>query len=175
MPEDLVAQAVARVRTQLTDAPQQGLGTDSFAAAVLAGGLRTAVTGPSGQTATTDMPRGIGGQASAPTPGWYLRAGIASCTATVIALRAAELGVGLDHLAVRVTSRSDDCGMFGIGDAPAGPLTASMEVEIRSNGAQPSLLEELARWGIAHSPMADALTRAVPLEVTVQVQQPTAG
>ncbi len=171
MAEDLVAQAVSRLRIHLTDAPQRGLGTDSFAAAVLAGGLRTAVTGPAGQTATTDMPRGIGGQASAPTPGWYMRAGIASCTATVIALRAAELGVGLDHLAVKVTSRSDDCGMFGIGNAPAGPLSASMEVEIRSAAAQPAVLEELVRWGIAHSPMADALTRAVPLEVTVRAAQ----
>jgi len=65
--------------------------------------------------------------------------------------------------------------MFGIGDAPAGPLTASMEVEIRSEGTPPLLLEELARWGIAHSPMADALTRAVPLEVTVRVQQQTSA
>ena len=59
------------------------------------------------------MPVGVGGEASAPTPGWYVRTGVASCTATVIALRAAELGLQLDRVEVEVRSRSDKRGMLG--------------------------------------------------------------
>ncbi len=36
------------------------------------------------------------------------------CTATAIALRAAELGTRLDRLAVRVESRSDNRGFVGV-------------------------------------------------------------
>lgn len=50
------------------------------------------VEGPSGQRVETDMPKGIGGAASAPTPGWYVRAGIASCTA----IRAVPLKTAID-------------------------------------------------------------------------------
>jgi len=39
------------------------------------------------------MSKELGGGGSAPSPGWLLRAALASCDATVIAIRAAQLGV----------------------------------------------------------------------------------
>ena len=52
------------------------------------GGLRCRAEGPNGAVLVTDMPRPVGGTASAPTPGWMLRAALANCDATVIAMRA---------------------------------------------------------------------------------------
>lgn len=160
------------LRAHLAAHPEKAVGTDPRAVARLVSGLRTEVEGPSGQRAATDMPKGLGGGASAPSPGWYLRAGVASCTATVIALRAAELRVPLDLLEVAVESLSDNGGMAGPGDeVPAGPLSATLTVSIRGAGpatdAARARLEDIVRWGIAHSPMADALTRAVPMQVSV--------
>lgn len=43
----------------------------------------------------TDMPLGIGGTATAPSPGWFLRAAEASCVASLIAIRAAATDVTL--------------------------------------------------------------------------------
>ena len=128
------------------------------------------VTGPKGQAVLTDMPAGVGGEASAPSPGWLMRAGTAACTSTVIVLRAADLGVTLDSLEVKVESQSNDCGMFGVGkDIPAGPLSASMEVQISAKGVEETVLKGIVTWAIAHSPVADALQRIVPLTVTTTV------
>jgi uncharacterized OsmC-like protein len=150
--------------------PEDGAGTDAFARAVLDAGLRMRIEGPSGQTARTDMPASIGGEASAPSPGWLLRAGVASCTATVIVLRAAALGITLDRLEVNVVSQSDDRGMLGTDDSvPAGFLSGRMEIRLAAAGIDPKTLEALANWGVAHSPMADALCRAVPLETSIAV------
>ena len=125
---------VASVRQHLVAHPEDRVGSDSPAVATLRGALVTVVSGPAGQV-ETDMPKPLGGGGSAPTPGWYLRAGIASCTASVIAIRAAELGVRIDHLEIRVDSRSDEAGMLGLDEkAHAGPIEASMTVHIKGRG-----------------------------------------
>ena len=158
------------MKQHLLEHPEDAIGSDAFARARLVDGLVTSVEGPSGQQVTTDMSEGVGGSASAPSPGWYVRAGIASCTVTVIAMRAAELGVPLRRLEIRVGSRSNDCGMIGMDDAvPAGPLEAEMQVVIAADGASRETLTEIVNWGIAHSPMADALTRAVSLTIGIDV------
>ena len=170
MTQARIHSAIQSLRQHLLDKPEAAIGSDPFARAQLVNGLVTSVEGPSGQWVTTDMPRGVGGSASAPTPGWYVRAGIASCTATVIAMRAAELAVPLRRLEVRVESRSNDCGMIGMDDrVHAGPLDAAMYVVISSDGASRETLTEIVDWGIAHSPMADALTRAVSLRTEFEV------
>jgi len=78
--------------------------------------------------------------------------------------------VVLTRLEVAVGSRSDDAGIIGLDDAaPAGPLDATLVVSLASDGTPPDRLDALARWGIAHSAVADALSRAVPLAVRVEV------
>jgi uncharacterized OsmC-like protein len=115
------------------------------------------------------MVQEVGGQGAEPSPGWFFRAGIASCTETMIALRAAERSVKLSRLEVRVESRSDECGMIGVGDGvPPGPLDATMQVRVEAD-VPPDILREIVDWGVSHSPMTGALTRAVPLEVRVEM------
>ena len=165
-----IAAAIGTLKESLSTHPENGPSTDSLARAVLTTGLQTHVEGPFGHGAQTDMPRGIGGEASAPSPGWYLRASVASCTATVIAMRAAELKIQLDSLVVDVVSRSDKRGMLGLDESlPAGPLEARMEVRLASRDVDRAALEELVAWGVARSPIADALRRAIPMVVAVTV------
>ncbi len=165
-----IAKAFKGARKHLMANPGDGNCTDTFASAKLVQGLRMQVTGPKGQAVQTDMPAGVGGEASAPSPGWLMRAGTAACTSTVIALRAADLGVTLDSVEVKVASQSNDCGMFGVGDdIPAGPLSASMEVRISAKGVDETVLKDIVTWAVAHSPVADALQRIVPLTVATTV------
>jgi uncharacterized OsmC-like protein len=139
-----IAKAFKGARKHLMANPGDGICTDTFASAKLVEGLRMQVTGPTGQTVQTDMPAGVGGEASAPSPGWLMRAGAAACTSTVIALRAADLGVTLDSVEVKVASQSNDCGMFGVSDdIPAGPLRASMEVRISAKGVDEKALKDI--------------------------------
>ena len=62
--------------------------------------------GPLGENgAITDMPEPMGGKAAGSNPGWLLRAGMASCAATAIAMRAAMQGIALTTLEVKVRKR----------------------------------------------------------------------
>jgi uncharacterized OsmC-like protein len=158
------------LKTHFWNHPDEAVVSDSFAVARLTDGLRMTVEGPSGQSVASDMPKSFGGSGGAPTPGWYMRAGLASCTATVILLRAAEQSIPVQHLAVKVESRSNEFGALGLDDGvPAGPLEVTMTVEIRSEGTSREALGDLVDWGIAHSSMADALQRAVPLARAVNI------
>ena len=68
-----IAEAVERAATYLTDHPDEARYRDSYARATIKSGLLVSVDGPSGESLTTDMPTGIGGTASAPSPGWSCR------------------------------------------------------------------------------------------------------
>jgi hypothetical protein len=78
--------------------PNEARYTDSIATATLESGLRVRVAGASGEQIATDMPPSVGGTGSAPSPGWLFRAALASCDATLIAMRAAAQGVQLSRL-----------------------------------------------------------------------------
>lgn len=172
MSDDNIRESIDLLKSMYRSDPYKSIGQDSFARARLTGGLATVVEGPSGQQIATDMPKGMGGMASAATPGWYVRAGIASCTATVIAIRAHQLGMTLSEVEVRVESTSDDRGMLGMDDSvPPGPLSAVMAVRIMAPGSNDEDLKALVAWAVAHSPMADALTRAIRLDVAVDTGQ----
>ena len=114
MSTERIRQAIDGATDYLRAHPDDARSTDSAATATVVDGLVVRVTGPGGESITTDMVPSVGGTASAPSPGWLLRAAEASCVATLIAMRAASLGVTLDTLDVTVDSESDDRGILGI-------------------------------------------------------------
>jgi uncharacterized OsmC-like protein len=165
-----IGDAVARAGAYLTEHPDEARYRDSAATARLAGGLHVTVTGPTGESLRTDMPRGIGGTASVPSPGWYLRAAAASCVVSLIVIRAATLGIELadGDVEVVVDSASDDRGILGLDEAtPAGAL--SMKVVVRIGGTQlgTDARTALARWALDHCPVTDTVSRPVPIELEV--------
>jgi len=118
------------------------------------GGLKCRVTGPLGEHIQTDMPPAMGGTASGPNPGWFFRASIASCSATVIAMRAAQLGISLSKLEVTVESDGDHRGILGLDDqVSAGASALRTKVRIGADNAAPGQLEDLVRWAEKHSPV----------------------
>lgn len=164
-----IADAVQRASAYLAEHPEEARYRDSAARATLASGLVVNVTGPGGESLTTDMPTGIGGTASAPSPGWYLRAAEASCVVALIAIRAATLGVPLDHAEVVVDSESDDRGILGLEPGiPAGALSGRVEIDIRAQNVPAAELEAIARWAVDHCPVTDTVRRAVQLEVAIR-------
>ena len=153
-----------------TQNPDEALSQDKEAVAVVEEGLRVRATGPDGQSLVCDMPKGLGGGASAPSPGWMMRAALANCEAVMIALRAAQLGVDLTTLEVRVDSLSDDRGMLGMDDSkPAGPLNMKISVRIGAQGVSSEKLREIAAWAEKHSPVGEPLTRVMPTEYAVEI------
>src|SRR4030067_1697792 len=118
-----------------TQNPDKALSQDKEAVAGVEEGLRVRATGPDGQTLVCDMPKGLGGGAAAPSPGWMMRAALANCEAVMIALRAAQRGIDVNTLEVRVDSVSDDRGMLGMDESkPAGPLNMKISLRIGPGG-----------------------------------------
>ncbi len=155
-----VQEALEKLSKLIAEHPEKARAKNAPATARLLEGLRCEVKGPNGEIAHADMPRAVGGAASAPAPGWLLRAGLASCTAVAIAMRAAKLGVTLTTLEVTVESSSDNRGMLGLDDKISAGLSAIVtRVRIGAKDVPADQLRELAEWGDRHSPVA-CTTRA---------------
>ena len=161
---EAVRTALVRAMEYLGAHPEEARYTDPTAKATLEGGLVVRIEGPGGEAVVTDMPTSVGGDGSAPSPGWLFRASVAGCVATLIAMRAAHLGVQLSALDVTVDSESDDRGILGMDPSiPAGPL--SMRISVRAEGPDEASVGEIVEWAVEHCPVSDAVRRAVPVSV----------
>ena len=150
--------------------PAKAQAKNAPATARLAGGLRSEVTGPRGEKLVTDMPVAVGGEGSAPNPGWVFRGAVASCAVSVIAMRAAKVGIELSTLEVTVESDSDLRGILGLDDSvPAGQTAVRMKVRIGAPGASPESLRELVAWADAHSPVGCTLKQQPAYSVTTEI------
>ena len=168
MDQDGIRESIESLVAYLGEHPEKWRNADPPATAVMIDGLRCRAEGPGGASIVSDMPRAVGGGDSAPRPGWFMRAALATCDATVIAMRAAQLGIALDRLEVAVESESDPRGLLGIDDTVvAGPARLRMRVTIAAAGAPAERLREIVAWADRHSPVGDALRRAIPVEVEV--------
>jgi uncharacterized OsmC-like protein len=164
-----IREAIEKTSKLLTEQPEKARSKNVPATARILDGLRCEVKGPNNETLHTDMPPAMGGTASAPNPGWVLRAALASCTASAIAMRAARLGVDLTTLEVTVESHSDNRGLLGLDDQiSAGLSSLAIRVKIGAAGASSDQLHELARWGDQHSPVA--CTARIPPSYALEVQ-----
>ena len=169
-----IAASLERVASVLRRKPQAGLADDSEATARWHGGLRTSVRSDNGMSVATDMPTELGGEASSMTPGWLLRAGLASCSATRIAMAAAAEGITLQTLEVRATSRSDARGLLAIPEmdgsaVPAGPLAMALHVRISAPGVPESRLRALVASTATCSPVTGAVEQSLPVAMHVEL------
>lgn len=162
-----VSEAIERAKAVFVERPAFARKANPSANAILNDGLRFEITGPAGERAVTDMPSLMGGEGLSPSPGWFLRASMASCTGTAIAMRAAVLGIALDKLEVSVHSESDACGLLGLGDTSAALSNMKMEVK-GAGGATAQQLEELVQWAEAHSPVNCTLRSSPPIELEIR-------
>ena len=133
--------------------PDKARATYTSAVATAVDGLKCRVNG-AGQVIETDMSAATGGENSAPSPGWFFRASLAACCATVIAQEAARRDVSLTNLVVKVESDGDLRGMLGLDETiSAGHSAIRTNVEIAASNASAGELEELVRWAADHSPV----------------------
>ena len=170
MSETNIGEAIAQARDHVRQHPKEARSTDSSATATIEDGLRCRVVGPKGVVLVSDMSTGVGGMGSAPSPGWLMRAAHASCDATLIAMKAADEGVSLSRLEVVVDSESDDRGLLGLSDeVPAGPLSTRVRIAIAAEGVSAERLRSIVEWAREHSPVDDAIRRAVPVTVEIRL------
>ena len=164
-----IREAIEKVTKFLAERPEKARIKNAPATAALLEGLKFQVTGTEGESLATDMPKGVGGGATAPTPAWLMRAALASCNATCIALQAARREINVAKLEVTVSSESDNRGMLGLdANAPAGLQAMRVQVRISAPGTPAKQLDELVRWACSHSPVGCADTQSAQVEVLVE-------
>ena len=165
-----VREAIENLGGAISADPAKAKAKNLPATARLVEGLRCDLQGPYGERLTTDMPPAMGGAAAGPNPGWLMRGAIASCTATVIAMRAAKLGIALDNLEVTVETDSDMRGILGLDESvSAGHSGIRMSVRIGSPSSTPQALRELVQWAEAHSPVGCTIKDSPACSLEVQV------
>jgi len=167
----MIKESIEKFSAGLAADPAKARTRGIAATAKLVDGLRCEISGFGDKPFASDMPSAVGGKSTAPNPGWYLRSAMASCTATVIAMRAAKLGVELSELEVTVDGDADLRGLLGMDDSiPAGQSAMRMKVKIASPGTSPDKLREIVAWADAHSPVSCTVRKAPAFSLDVEVQ-----
>ena len=97
-----------------------------------------------------------------------MRAGLAACIATMIATRAAQLGITLDLLEVTILSEVDYRGVLGLDDSVIPAMTnLRPEIKISAAGVPQAVLSEIVRWGEEHSPVARTIKAGQLSQATI--------
>jgi uncharacterized OsmC-like protein len=174
MSAQYVADALQRVEVVLRRRPDMGVHDDSPATATWRGSTRIVTSHDNGIQVTTDMPNELGGTGDQVTPGWLLRAGLASCTATRIAMSAAAAGIELTKLELRASSRSDTRGMLGMTEPDgtrisAGPRDVELHVTIAAHGVPAEKLRALVEESHRCSPVPCAMQEETPVGLQIEV------
>jgi len=174
MSAQYVADALERVEVVLRRRPDMGVHDDSPATASWRGNTRIVTSHDNGTEVTTDMPNELGGTGDQVTPGWLLRAGLASCTATRIAMSAAAAGIELTKLELRASSRSDTRGMLGMTESDgtrisAGPRDVELHVTIAARGVPAEKLRALVEESHRCSPVPCAMQEETPVGLQIEV------
>ncbi|HEY3849879.1 MAG TPA: OsmC family protein [Steroidobacteraceae bacterium] len=170
-----ILKAMQRVRAALARHPGAGIHADEPAAARWDEGMRVVTRHANGTQIATDMPAELGGEGNQVSPGWLLRAGLASCLATRIAMEAAVAGICLTRLEVIARSTSDARGLLGMTDdggervTPA-PGEVQLEVRLGATDVARERLRAMIDSSFRCSPVSAALERAVPVGLHVDIE-----
>ena len=170
MSTEYIRKSIEETISYLKANPEKALNMATAATAILERGLKVHTKGSKGQVIISDMPPTVGGEGSAPTPGWFMQAAFATCNATGIAMKAAREGIELTTLEVSIDTESDTRGIFGFdASIKAGPLKMRTRVRIGANGVSEKKLHEIVKWNERHSWVGNAVCRSVPLETEVEI------
>jgi uncharacterized OsmC-like protein len=120
-------------------------------------------------TFTVDEPPALGGGGTAPNPVEYALASLGSCQAITYRFWAAQLGITLDTLSVRVEGDLDIRGFLGFDDrVRPGFSTVRIEVSVTGPDA-PERYQQLAAAVDEHCPVLDLFRNPVPVSRTIAV------
>ena len=168
-----IAAAWRRAESVLQRRPGSGLNSDAPATARWEGGTRVVATHANGAQLRTDMGVSLGGDGADVTPGWLLRASLATCTATIVAMLAAVEGIELVSLEIAACSQSDLRAVFAMKNpdgSPVDPLPQALTLHVRISAADsvpPARLRALVEESFRRSPIVSALLAPVPIELRI--------
>lgn len=124
-------------------------------------------------TLVSDLGRGMGGDATGPSPSFFARAAIASCVAMAIKMHAANEAKAFRQVEVTVETDMCDLALFGIGNVSAAPLRTDISIVIKSD-EEPDVVAAIVDTALGRDPWYLAL-RDSQAVVTTLAQTRTDG
>lgn len=120
-----------KVRDHLIEHPSKSFST-SYMSGVVTDGLQCSVTQGADHVAM-DLSKGMGGDAAAPSPGFFAKAGLVGCLAIATKMTAAREGLMFRSVHVELETDSDTLALFGQGGGNAAPLDTRIKIWIDSD------------------------------------------
>ncbi len=140
-PQQEIKEAITRSVKALSLKPSLGLGT-GISKAKITNGLSCEIT-EGNYKLIADMPKGVGGNVSGPTPGVYGRAAFGSCLAIGYMMNASAMGIKIDSLEVEVQADYDDGALLGTSSAPPGYFEVRYTVTVESDAPKDKIMQML--------------------------------
>ena len=138
-PRASIKRKIERISQALTLKPSRGLGT-GISTSRIENGLSCQVH-EGDWTMKVDMPSQVGGNDSAPVPGFFGRGALGSCLAIGFKMFASKLGVHIDSIEVEVQADWDDGGLFGTSGSPPGYLEVRYRFRVESSASEDKIME----------------------------------
>ena len=160
--------ALDRVVSVLKSRPSQGFAVKTAQCEIIDG--LTAECRVGDFTFTADMSKTLGGSGSAPSPGAYARAGLASCLATGYAMIFAQRQLPVSGVRVKVDSESDARGFFALDNVAAGFQKLIYSVEVDTS-ADPAEIRDAIDEADRRSSVLRSFANPVPVERQLQVNK----
>lgn len=91
----------------------------------------------------TDMPKPIGGDESAPTPGMYEAAALGSCVTIMAKMWGAKLDVPIDSIEAEVEYDVDKRFLFDLGEVPSRWSTIRYHITVESTASEKDVMRVL--------------------------------
>jgi uncharacterized OsmC-like protein len=161
-----IKNAIERSTKAISLKPSLGLGTGISKIRVV-DGLRCEISEGDWKL-QADMPGGVGGMGSAPTPGVYGRAALGSCLAIGYMMKAAVMQIPIRSLEVEVQADYDDGPLLGTSDAFPGYSEIRYTINIDADASEDEILK-LLDDADHHSPYLDVFTRGQKCVRTVNI------
>jgi len=155
--QDDIKNKFIRSQKALTLKPSLGLGTGISKTRIING--LSCETREGNWVFRADMPKQVGGNETASSPGALGRAAFGSCLAIGYMMWASKLDVSIDSLEVEVQADYDDGALFATSDNFPGYLEVRYLVRVKSSASRDKI-EHVLNMGDQHSPYLDVFSRA---------------
>lgn len=165
--DNKIRTALKQVIEALEEKPELGLDT-AVTHARLEHGFQCVVR-QGVNTLVSDMGAAVGGDGTAPSPGFYGRAAIVACVAMGIKLTSVRLDVAIDAVEVDIEQDFDDCGLFAIGDVTAGCLQSRLAIRVQSSAPEESV-RAMVDEALKHDPLLINFREAQKVSTSVTIQ-----
>lgn len=143
-PRDAHIQACQnQVIAYLSANPEQSAATHTISGAVT-DGLQCIVSQGSHQV-RMDMGKPMGGDGTAPSPGFFAKAGLLGCIAIAVKMTAAREGLTFRAVHVDIETDTDTLAIFGLGSGNAAPLDNRVKILIDTDETSDAIDDLVSR------------------------------